>query len=90
MRFVSSLHLGSVISSTIQQDKVVKRELNEYSSRLTSLVERLQADLGERNTYNNHRTIRGKSKKKSEEKSPFVFLAVSTIIRRGGEQTAAI
>jgi hypothetical protein len=54
--------LGSVISFAAL-DKNVKIELKEYASRLTALVEKLQDDLGERNTYNNHRTIRGKSKK---------------------------
>lgn len=71
------LLVGSIISSTIQQDKTIKRELDEYSSRLTALVERLQADLGERNTYNNHRTIRGKRKKKSEEKCKKILLSHS-------------
>lgn len=53
--------LGSVISY-IAQDKNIKRELDEYSKRLSLFVEKLQADLAERNIYNNHRTVRGKSK----------------------------
>jgi hypothetical protein len=56
--------LGSVISYVIH-DTNVKRELKEYSTRLKAIVEKLQADLGERNTHNNHRTVRGKSKRNS-------------------------
>jgi hypothetical protein len=58
--------LGSVISY-IPHDKNVKRELKEYSTRLNLFVEKLQADLAERNTYNNHGTIRGKSKKRNKD-----------------------
>ncbi|CAF3454505.1 unnamed protein product [Rotaria sp. Silwood1] len=52
---------GSVISY-VTYDKNVKRELKEYSTRLHLLVDKLQADLGERNIHNNHRTVKGKSK----------------------------
>ena len=54
--------LGSIISY-VPYDKNVKRELKEYSTRLTLLVDKLQADLSERNTYNNHRSVREKSKR---------------------------
>jgi len=54
--------LGSTVSYA-SLDKNVKIELKEYSKRLASFVEKLQEDLGERNLLNNHRTIRGKSKK---------------------------
>ena len=54
--------LGSLVSF-VPYDANVKRELKEYATRLTLLVERLQEDLSERNTYNNHRSVRDKSKK---------------------------
>ncbi|CAF4724242.1 unnamed protein product [Rotaria sp. Silwood2] len=53
---------GSVISY-VTYDKNVKRELKEYSTRLHLIVDKLQADLAERNIHNNHRTVKGKSKK---------------------------
>ena len=64
--------LGSVISY-IAQDKNIRRELDEYSKRLSLFVEKLQADLAERNSYNNHRTIKGKSKIKTKIKKIFLF-----------------
>ncbi|CAF1087379.1 unnamed protein product [Adineta steineri] len=59
------------ITSFVTYDTNVKRELKEYSLRLSLLVEKLQADLSERNIYNNHRTVRDK---------------IATIIRRGGKE----
>ncbi|CAF4525118.1 unnamed protein product, partial [Rotaria socialis] len=53
--------LGSVVSY-VTYDKNVKRELNEYSTRLSLLVDKLQADLAERNVQNSHYSLRGKSK----------------------------
>ncbi|CAF3295916.1 unnamed protein product [Rotaria socialis] len=52
---------GSVVSY-VTYDKNVKRELNEYSTRLSLLVDKLQADLAERNVQNSHYSLRGKSK----------------------------
>ncbi|CAF0918772.1 unnamed protein product [Rotaria sordida] len=62
---------GSVISY-VTYDKNIKRELTEYSARLHVLVDKLEADLAERNIHNNHRTVRGK---------------ITTIIRRGGKES---
>ena len=55
-----SKFLGSLVSFVVH-DTNVRRELKEYSTRLQSIIDKLQADLAERNVYNNHRTIRGKS-----------------------------
>jgi hypothetical protein len=63
--------IGSVISLA-GLDKNVRTELKEYALRLGHLVDKLQDDLGERNTYNNHRTIRGKSRK--DENTRFSYL----------------
>jgi hypothetical protein len=57
--------LGSIISY-VAYDANIKRELKEYSARLKVLVDKLQADLAERNTYNNHQSIKGKSKRKKD------------------------
>jgi len=55
-----------VLASTIvhlEKDKDIKRELEEYSTRLSLFIGQLQADLGERNRFNNHRTVKGKGMK---------------------------
>lgn len=56
-----SFVLGSVISY-VTYDKNVNRQLKEYSARLSILIDKLEADLAERNAQNNHRSLRGKSK----------------------------
>ncbi|UJR38119.1 hypothetical protein I4U23_030798 [Adineta vaga] len=61
---------GSLVSF-VPYDTNVKRELKEYSTRLKLLVDKLQEDLSERNTYNNHRSVREK---------------LATIVRRGGKE----
>jgi hypothetical protein len=55
-------YLGSMISYVVH-DKNIRSQLNEYSERLTLLVDNLQSDLSENNTYKNPLSIHDTRKK---------------------------